>query len=299
MTENTASDNEPSQSLPHDHPKPPNYLFIRPQEIPPPLNSADLSPMPPTPEGCTWGRGIEDTPGQQMDINNFIAKNAKTELGRLLDELNELPIANHDQELAEKIHWFFDEVQNGRPSLALIYFALLHGSKLGKNPIAINAIEDSEKRIIAAIEKRERRQVEETRRLADAANVAVRGYQKMEAVAQEAITNPLEAALDIYSRMPMNDEARAVREAIISCGSIRKAAKKLGMNYSKARRIVQNQIIPAYAKAGIPPERVFLMRPSIGYSKAPLQTEEGDDPNNAPERDLYQQGAPDTGERES
>lgn len=139
------------------------------------------------------------------------------------------------------------------------------------------------------------RHAEELRKGNELTALALRHAQKMEDVARAATQKPVDTAMDIYRRMPMDDEARAVREAILNLGSIRKAAKSLGMNYNRARNVVQKKILLAYAKAEIPPERAFLMRPSVGYRRTPQHK---DDPINT-ERDLYQRGAEDMGENES
>ena len=165
----------------------------------------------------------------------------------------------------------------GPEAIALAYDALVFGVKLGAHTETRRIVEEAAQKMAAENA------------------VALRGYKKMEEIAQDATKNPVDKALDIYKQMPMDDEARAVREAILNLGSIRKAAKSLGMNYSKARNVVQNTILPAYAKAEIPPERAFLMRPSVGFRRTPRRK---DEPENA-ERDLYQQGAEDSGENES
>ena len=166
----------------------------------------------------------------------------------------------------------------GPEAIALAYDALVFGVKLGAHTETRRIVEEAAQKMAAENA------------------VALRGYKKMEEIAQDATKNPVDKALDIYKQMPMDDEARAVREAILNLGSIRKAAKSLGMNYNKARNVVQKIIIPAYAKAEIPPERIFLMRPSVRYRRTPQR---GDDSGNAKERDLYQQGATNDGEGES
>ena len=114
--------------------------------------------------------------------------------------------------------------------------------------------------------------------------LALRHAGKMEEVARDAVANPLETALDIYQRLPLGDLARQVRRAILQTGSQRKAVKVLKssgikINQTKISRIVNNEILPAYAKAGIPVERVFLLRPSISYRKAPIDDEARTDPD--------------------
>ena len=125
---------------------------------------------------------------------------------------------------------------------------------------------------------------DETRKVNDAAVVALRGFVKMEEVAQEATKNPLEAALDIYQRLPLGDLARKVRRAILETGSQRKAVKALKaggikISQTKISHIVNNEIMPAYAKAGIPVERIFLLRSSIAYRKAPIDNESTAEPD--------------------
>lgn len=170
---------------------------------------------------------------------------------------------------------------------------------IGLGVMAIAATKQDNSKVLQQILDGQQRLVNEQRRRNDQTDLALRHAKIMEEVAQDATKNPVDAAMDIYKQMPMDDEARAVREAVLRFGSIRKAGKELGIGYSKARRIVQKKIIPAYAKAKIPAERVFLMRPSIGFRKAPSNIEEGDNPANAPERDLYQQSAGDSDENES
>jgi len=111
---------------------------------------------------------------------------------------------------------------------------------------------------------------------------------KMEDAAREATSKPIEAALDIINRLALNDRARAVRSAIIEEGSQRRAAKKLRISQPTISRIFNLEIIPAYARAGIPPERTLLLRPSNCFRQAPNYVEEGDDPKKAKVRDLYQ-----------
>ncbi len=125
---------------------------------------------------------------------------------------------------------------------------------------------------------------DETRKVNDAATVALRGYVKMEEVAREATEKPLEAALDIYQRLPLGDLARKVRRAILESGSQRKAVKALKaggikISQTKISHIVNNEILPAYAKAGIPVERIFLLRPSTAYRQAPIDNESTADPD--------------------
>lgn len=154
---------------------------------------------------------------------------------------------------------------------------------------------DDDERIMEKVQDALNRHAEEMRKANELTALALRHAQKMEDVARAATQKPVDTAMDIYRRMPMDDEARAVREAILNLGSIRKAAKSLGMNYNRARNVVQKKILLAYAKAEIPPERAFLMRPSVGYRRTPRRE---NDPINT-ERDLYQRGAEDMGENES
>jgi len=99
--------------------------------------------------------------------------------------------------------------------------------------------------------------------------------------------------LDIYQRLPLGDLARRVRRAILQTGSQRKAVRALKadgikINQTKISRIVNNEIMPAYAKAGIPVERVFLLRPSVAYKQAPIDNESTAEP------DLYPNGTENT-----
>ena len=189
--------------------------------------------------------------------------------------------------LAESVDGFLLRLKDGDGGEPLVFDALLLGAELGADTDTANMLRQ------LIIEQR--RLADEQARANELNALALRHAQKMEDVARDATQKPVDTAMDIYRRMPMDDEARAVREAILNLGSIRKAAKSLGMNYSKARNVVQNTILPAYAKAEIPPERAFLMRPSVGFRRTPRRK---DEPENA-ERDLYQQGAEDSGENES
>ena len=189
--------------------------------------------------------------------------------------------------LAESVDGFLLRLKDGDGGEPLVFDALLLGAELGADTDTANMLRQ------LIIEQR--RLADEQARANELNALALRHAQKMEDVARDATQKPVDTAMDIYRQMPMDDEARAVREAILNLGSIRKAAKSLGMNYSKARNVVQNTILPAYAKAEIPPERAFLMRPSVGFRRTPRRK---DAPENA-ERDLYQQGAEDQGENES
>lgn len=66
---------------------------------------------------------------------------AKTELDCLLDRLYELPIEQHDLELAGRVLQFFDEVGSRKPTIDLVYRALLFGAMLGKNPLIAPTME--------------------------------------------------------------------------------------------------------------------------------------------------------------
>lgn len=65
----------------------------------------------------------------------------KTELDCLLDRLYELPIEQADPELAERVLLFFDEVGSRKPTVDLVYRALLFGAMLGRNPITAPTME--------------------------------------------------------------------------------------------------------------------------------------------------------------
>ena len=209
------------------------------------------------------------------------------EINRALVRLVEMLKSKDKAHLAESVDGFLLRLKDGDGGEPLVFDALLLGAELGADTDTGNML----RQLII-----DQRQLADVQARANELNeIALRGYLKMEEVAQDATKKPVDTAMDIYRQMPMDDEARAVREAILNLGSIRKAAKSLGMNYSKARNVVQNTILPAYAKAEIPPERAFLMRPSVGFRRTPRRK---DEPENA-ERDLYQQGAEDSGENES
>ena len=209
------------------------------------------------------------------------------EINRALVRLVEMLKSKDKAHLAESVDGFLLRLKDGDGGEPLVFDALLLGAELGADTDTGNML----RQLII-----DQRQLADVQARANELNeIALRGYLKMEEVAQDATKKPVDTAMDIYRQMPMDDEARAVREAILNLGSIRKAAKSLGMNYSKARNVVQNTILPAYAKAEIPPERAFLMRPSVGFRRTPRRK---DEPENA-ERDLYQQGAEDQGENES
>ena len=65
----------------------------------------------------------------------------QTELDILLERLNQLPIDEHDHDLAGKVMRFFDEVGGGKPTIDLVYRALLFGAMLGGNPITAPTME--------------------------------------------------------------------------------------------------------------------------------------------------------------
>ena len=65
----------------------------------------------------------------------------KTELDCLLDRLYELPIEQADPELAGRVLLFFDEVGSRKPTVDLVYCALLFGAMLGRNPITAPTME--------------------------------------------------------------------------------------------------------------------------------------------------------------
>lgn len=74
----------------------------------------------------------------------------QTELDILLERLNQLPIDEHDHDLAGKVMRFFDEVGGGKPTIDLVYRALLFGAMLGGNPITAPTMDEA----IAAFEER-------------------------------------------------------------------------------------------------------------------------------------------------
>ena len=185
-----------------------------------------------------------------------------------------------------EIDRFLESMRRGESGLGLAYDALLLGAKFGRDPAKDAEIQQSQKRIEDGMARLE----DEQRKANELNALALRHAGKMEEVARDAVANPLETALDIYQRLPLGDLARQVRRAILQTGSQRKAVKALKSsgiktNQTKISRIVNNEILPAYAKAGIPVERVFLLRPSISYRKAPIDDEARTNP------DLYPNNA--------
>ena len=185
-----------------------------------------------------------------------------------------------------EIDRFLESMRRGESGLGLAYDALLLGAKFGRDPAKDAEIQQSQKRIEDGMARLE----DEQRKANELNALALRHARKMEEVARDAVANPLETALDIYQRLPLGDLARQVRRAILQTGSQRKAVKALKSsgiktNQTKISRIVNNEILPAYAKAGIPVERVFLLRPSISYRKAPIDDEARTNP------DLYPNNA--------
>ena len=215
------------------------------------------------------------------------AEEKAREIHRALVRLVEMLKSKDKAHLAESVNGFLLRLKDGDGGEPLVFDALILGAELGADTDTANMLRQ------LIIEQR--RLADEQARANELNALALRHAQKMEDVARDATQKPVDTAMDIYRRMPMDDETRAVREAILNLGSIRKAAKSLGMNYNRARNVVQNKILPAYAKAEIPLERALLMRPSAGYRRTPRRK---DEPKNV-ERDLYQQGAEDSGENES
>lgn len=205
------------------------------------------------------------------------------ELHRLFIRFSEM--AATPKERAE-IDRFLESMRRGESGLGLAYDALLLGAKFGRDPAKDAEIQQSQKRIEDGMARLE----DEQRKANELNALALRHAGKMEEVARDAVANPLETALDIYQRLPLGDLARQVRRAILQTGSQRKAVKALKSsgiktNQTKISRIVNDEILPAYAKAGIPVERVFLLRPSISYRKAPIDDEARTNP------DLYPNNA--------
>lgn len=65
----------------------------------------------------------------------------QTELDILLERLNQLPIDEHDYDLAGKVLRFFDDVGSGKATTDLVYQALIFGAMLGKNPATAPTID--------------------------------------------------------------------------------------------------------------------------------------------------------------
>jgi hypothetical protein len=205
------------------------------------------------------------------------------ELHRLFIRFSEM--AATPKERAE-IDRFLESMRRGESGLGLAYDALLLGAKCGRDPAKDAEIQQSQKRLADEMA----RLADEQAKANEQTALALRHAEKMEDAARDAVANPLETALDIYQRLPLGDLARQVRRAILQTGSQRKAVKALKSsgiktNQTKISRIVNNEILPAYAKAGIPVERVFLLRPSISYRKAPIDDEARTNP------DLYPNNA--------
>jgi len=67
----------------------------------------------------------------------------RSELDILLERLYQLPIDEHDHDLAGRVMQFFDNVGSGKATTDLVYQALIFGAMLGRNPITAPTMDEA------------------------------------------------------------------------------------------------------------------------------------------------------------